>query len=318
MDQSNISGFHFHSLGIVAANKSLDSNVIEVTPIEILSMQDGRMSDFGEKFEDKGKDSNSRDYEVKVVQGTTIEATWLPFGTNRFTSPDVRRGEEVIIYRFKDTDKYYWEPLKDGLKHRKLETAIFVFSATQEEGADINPDNYYFVEVSTHKGLIHIGTSQANGEAARYDIQVNTKEGFFKMLDNFGNYFGLNSVEEEFEHYTASGCKFTMEKKDLTAVVPGNTTINTTGDVKVNTTGNVSIVTKGINTIKGAVNRIIGQIFLMGPVSMTSEDGSSPGTMKMLGTIEHEGDMIQNGDLKTNNINAQNVTGTYGDFPNLD
>ncbi|EKD22558.1 MAG: hypothetical protein ACD_84C00046G0002 [uncultured bacterium] len=125
-----------------------------------------------------------------------MKATWLPLGgSNRITAPDVRRGETVVLYRFADSDEFFWVTLIDDFSLRKLETVVFAFSGTKVEGVKMDAGNTYFLEISTHSKMIHLHTSKANGEPYSYDIQLNTAEGFLQIQDDDGNFFKFDSAD---------------------------------------------------------------------------------------------------------------------------
>lgn len=216
-----------YSLGIVAENKKLGSRILEVTPIEDSPMIDGEINSNLVQDKVKSKDVNGGEYEVKTTTANSIKATWLPLGSsNRFTSPDVRRGERVILYRYSDEDKFYWATLFDDLKLRKLETVIYAFSGTKDESSDeVNAENYYFLEVSTHKGLVHFHTSKKNGEFCSYDLQINPKDGFIRIEDDVGNFFIFDSKEKQIALKNADDCYIEINKKDANFNVPETLTI---------------------------------------------------------------------------------------------
>lgn len=216
-----------YSLGIVAENKKLRgadgkfNYVVEVTPIEDVPMIDGEITSkiIDEKVQSQDSDGNA--YEVKVNSANSIAATWLPLGgSNRVTAPDVRRGTVVMLWRFSDEDKFFWVTLKDDLALRKLETVVYAWSGTKKEGADVNADNYYYLEVSTHRGVVHFHTSKANGEFCAYDIQINTKDGVIQISDDVGNSFFFNSKEHQLSMKNADDCYMDLNKKNLTINVP--------------------------------------------------------------------------------------------------
>ena len=124
--EPRVSKLRFYSIGVVASNKALSSNVIEVTPIEELPMLDGEIDSNTTNETAKGVDASGKNYQSSVTMGNSIQAEWLRLGSaNRMTSPDVRRGESVIIYQFGDADKYYWNTLKNDSQLRKLETVVY-------------------------------------------------------------------------------------------------------------------------------------------------------------------------------------------------
>ncbi len=273
-----------YSLGIVAANKELSSKEIEVTPIEAFNMLDGEITDNGSKYDAKGKDANDKDYSVSVPTSTSIKATWMPISdSNRFTAPDVRRGELVQIYQYADADKYYWTTIKDDLTLRKLETVIYAFSGTKDESDKVGNETHYFLEISTHRKLIHFHTSKANEEPFSYDIQINTGQGFIAFQDDNGNYFSIDSKNRRIELNNTDNTNLDMDRKNFTVTVPGDTTINTTGDTKINTDGNTDITSKGNMNITS-----------VGAMNIASTGGST--TIRSTGTIHAQtGQIILDG-----------------------
>lgn len=213
----NLSKLRFYSIGIVAANKPLNGMDIEVYPTEELPMLDGYLDDAQETVKAEGTDASGKNYNAKVKMGNSIKAQWLPFcDSQRLTAPNVRRGEGVMIYQFGDADKYYWTTLKNDNRLRKLETVIYAFSATQKESDPMNGDTTYFLEVSTHKKLVSFHTSQANGEAFGYDIQINADESRVILTDTAGNKFILNSPQTQLRMENADGSFFDITKKVMT------------------------------------------------------------------------------------------------------
>lgn len=192
------SKFHFFSFGTVAANKKRNSDLIEAAPIEKFTMMAGEITDNVEKIKVKGKDASGKDYQGELETKPSLTCKWLPIGEpNRVTPPDVRRGEQVIIYRYADSDYYFWSTAFNNVI-RKLETAAWWYSGTPEdgEGADTerNFDNGYLFEVSTHDKHIILSTSKKNGEKCRYYLQFNMDVGNFVLKDDMGQSVVIDSM----------------------------------------------------------------------------------------------------------------------------
>lgn len=214
--------FKIVSIGIVAENKPMQSadgswcTTIQAAPIESQNMLDGELKSSPTAVETSGVDKSGQSFSAKAIVDATVEATWLPWGSNRKTAPDVRRGERVYLWQAANDDKYYWTVtgLDDHL--RKLETVIFAFSATTEEGAGLDIDKCYFIEVSTHSKAITLQTSSANGEPYEYTFQFNTAEGAVTLTDDVGNYFELDSEAQ----------KLTLKNQAQSHVILDKTRIN--------------------------------------------------------------------------------------------
>lgn len=231
------SKLHLYSYGIVAANKSLKSNNIQVTPIEKLQMTDGELTDNLTTANTSVVDADGASTDTTTYQSATLTARWLPFSSNRKTSPDVRRGEKVCIWKFADADKYYWSELEYEGKFRKLETVIYAFSATMNEGDDEAADTTYFFEISTHNKQVRFHTSMANSEPYSYDFLLNTGEGQFQFMDNIENIFFLDSAAKQWVLKNAEGSFINLNGKDLQ--------INVVGDFTTKVGGNYSLIVDG-------------------------------------------------------------------------
>jgi hypothetical protein len=195
-----------YSVGIVAANKELSSNEIEVTPIEHLPFVNGQLTNTGTSITASGTDINGAAYQTQVASSVTVKATWLKLSQgNRITSPDVRRGAYVQLWQFGDADKYYWTILLDDSNIRKLETVTHAYSGTADESENLDATNSYYHEVSTHQGLITLHTSAANNEFTTYDIQLNAAEGYFRFQDGVGNVIIVDSTQNLFSYANSDG-----------------------------------------------------------------------------------------------------------------
>lgn len=195
MKTNESSGFRFYSKATVAANKKRSSKLIEAVPIEDMPMLDGELSDNTVEYSAKGagKDGeNAFEHDLKTT--ASVEAEWLPWGSsNRITAPDVRRGAEVLLFKYKDVDKYYWISLGDNRATTRLETVTHAWSNERKENVPLDASNTYWMEVSTHDKYIHLQTSKNDGEPFAYIVQINTKDGSVVMQDDVGNLFLIDS-----------------------------------------------------------------------------------------------------------------------------
>ena len=289
-DKTQVSKFHFYSLGIVAENKALTSNVIEVTPTEELTMLDGELNADTVDVKSTGQDVSGNTYSTNVKTGNTIQATWLKLSVgNRLTSPDVRRGAFVSIYQFGDSDTFYWTTMKDDSQLRKLETVIWGFSGTKDEGAKNDPSNMYYFEVSTHTGLVAFHTSKANGEFCMYDVQINAKKGQVTITDDVGNWFLLDSDAHKIHMENTEGSIIDITKEIATIFTKDQVNIETqTMNFKA-TTGNYNIDTFNIQGNQLNIQESTTQVnsdsisTTGSSVSMTSPDMNFTGSATFTG-----------------------------------
>lgn len=249
-----VSMWRLWSEGIVCENKPRSTNECYVTPYEVFPMMDGELGEDEEEVETEGVDSYDVPFKIKVKMSSAILCKWYPRGSNRDTAPDVRKGERVEIWRFGDSPEYYWVPkgLDDHL--RRLETVRFLFNADPDGLGDNppSPENCYVVEISTHDKLITIATTKINEEPFAYTIQLNTKEGYFTIMDDVDNYFMLDSAEQHIRMQNGAGAFFELLKRDINAHAPDNINVEALKDIIVKcknldwtASGNVSFKVSG-------------------------------------------------------------------------
>ena len=216
-----ISSFVLYGLGRAANNKALNSRELEITPIEQLSMLDGELVSLPFDSEVSGERADGSSYTSKVMLNAALTAMWLPLGTHRRMPPDIRRGERVFIYRYADTDQYYWKETGWDDHLRRLETVHLRISATPEQDADMDdPSNYYHLAISSHDKLIHLETSRANGEVAKYALQFNLAEGVVALSDDHGNFCQLESVAKIWSMQNGDGTLWQLKKKEIYGYAP--------------------------------------------------------------------------------------------------
>ena len=271
-----VSKLRFYSIGIAAQNKPLSTDILEVTPTEELTMLEGEITANQVDYKAKGVDSNGRAYNSSVTNKVSMKAQWLPIGSsNRLTSPDVRRGESVMIYQFADADKYYWCTLKQDSHLRRLETVIFAFSGTSSEVDKLTPDNSYFLEISTHRKSVTFHTSKVNGEPFSYDVQINTKDGSITIADDAGNEFLLDS----------KASRLFMKNTDNSSIDVNKQNIIMSADTSI------QIKTKTFNVV--AEETLIEGSF------MGSSNGTFAGDLKI--------NKLESGDILAGNVKATSL-----------
>lgn len=215
-------------MGIVIEAKVRGSNQIKVSPMEILPLQSGDMTQDQRKYETTIHDAKGVKRTSKVDGSNHIVATWIPDGNdNRITAPDVQPGETVKIYRFADTDEYYWATVFREPKLRKLETVLNAVSDLPGSGA-FDKESSYWTEVSTHDGHIQIHTAQSNGEPYGYDIKIDTVSGKIVITDTIQNSIVLDSATSTATVTTNTEIVLKSPKVTIEA-----TNINIKGDVAI-------------------------------------------------------------------------------------
>lgn len=229
------------SYGVVAENKPRSDGKggiqtkILVTPIEKLPFLDGQIKSNPKTIESQGKDAYGQAYHSSATTDLTVVADWLRGeNTGRRTPPDVRRGERVQLYRYGDTDKYYWKSLGLDDHLRKGETVIYSLSGTTDEKTDgTHPDNSYYLEASTHDGHIRISTSKSNGEKAKYNFLFDTKNGKVVLNDDAGNQVEIDSVNALIQLVNAMQSAVSINGKNVNIYAPDSMTFKAVNNINI-------------------------------------------------------------------------------------
>lgn len=201
-------------VGTVMEDKNTDTDEVLVYVPSLFPDADGETSAV---VEDASVNSNSPTGDTHSSTGLRsngVPCKWLPFNTNRVTSPDVRKGSKVVVYKFKGTSTYRWMYFgMDGTL--RLETIIMAISASPKVDEDIpfDTDHYYMILMSSHTGKMQILTGQGNGEATSYAITLDMMQGGFSFVDGEQNGLVLNSMERVWSMYNQDLSNIAMDKK---------------------------------------------------------------------------------------------------------
>ena len=307
---SNYANMEPYSLGICAVNKPLNTDIIEAYPVEKLPMYDGELVDAEEQHTATIVDSFGRSKSITTTTGVTLKCKYKSNDPNRLTSPDIRRGAYVQIYKQNNSDTFYWEPYTNTNNYQKLETVINGFSDTKEENQQPNESNTWTQGVSTHEKKVNIiHTTKSDKEKWSYDINIDVAAGIMMLMDDIGNYIKLDSGGHLIRFQNADGTFLELNKKQIewgceTYVGNASKSMEETTPKKTGTYNN------SLNTNSPIHNHAGNYSILGGITSAPGGFGGSSGSgMKMNGT-----GTITNGDLIADGISLKNHThqGAHG------
>lgn len=284
----------FYSIGIAAENKGLTSRELMVSPTELNPTADGEITFNPTERVFSGVDRNGEEYSVTATEDNALPAEWLPMGSNRVTPPDIRRGEPIALYRLGDTARYYWRcmGLRDDL--RRLETVIYAFNGTPDNNSqELNLDNCYFFEVSTHNRTITMGTSQKNNEAVKYAAQFDAGNGKFTVEDNLGNFMHLDSTNVLWELHNADGTKCRLDRKNIFLDAPDSIYASAKNLIRMSAQNIQLLAGSGIELKAGNsiyaeapdITAKASQVTLDTPQTTMTGNASTGGNMKVGGSI---------------------------------
>jgi len=190
-----------YSLGIVIEDKPEGSDIILVSPIEILNIQEsGEIKTKQKTYKGTLKDIDSVNFSSEIKSKNYFRARWLPLNSsNRITAPDVVEGETVLLFKYAEIDEYYWTTIFREPILRRQETVNYSFSNLKSNKGKETFDKKtsYWLEVSTKHKYIKLHTANNDNEHTTYDITIDTKSGFIEIKDIKNNFIKLDSKQNK-------------------------------------------------------------------------------------------------------------------------
>lgn len=256
------SKFKFYSFGIVAKDKERTSNTITVTPIEHLSLIDGKLTAPIENVKTSLPDINGEKTPLEGSVEKVIEAIWIPFGhSNRSTSPDVIAGETILLFTFAEDNTIYWTTFLDEPAIRRLETVRYSYGNLRSGRVKYDKTTSYWTEYSTHDKYIWTKTSNSDGEKFVYDFKIDTGNSTVSLNDDVGNKFVIESNDTRITIQNAMGTSYIQEETRITEHADESIFIttaehSTTTDVSITT--DTSVATHSASTSYNINSPLIG------------------------------------------------------------
>lgn len=227
-----------YSLGYVTRDIKEDNQYCDFFPVERLPGFTGVIDESTPEIATT-TDIDGKISVVKIDKSVKIMAKWFNNGdSNRLTPPNICKGETVMLYRYSNTDKYYWSTIFNELDLRKLEKATYVFSNKRTIADKSKLDKVYYFTVDTINKFVKLFTDASDGELTTYDIEINTKDGILTIIDGLGNMIQMDSSEDTYN--VKFNKDFNLEigetvnetiGTDRNTTIGGNSDINTKGSV---------------------------------------------------------------------------------------
>lgn len=192
--EQNSSRYALYAIGIVAEDKIKDEHTIKVYVKELIGDYTGNINE-SRNISGMSEDSDGKVFNVNVDINVTVPAVWYSRNTNRVTPPNVRAGMKVELYKYGNTDKYYWSTQNYESDLIGLEHVMHIYSNTNElPSRKLNRLNTYWSTVSTRDKYVWWHTSNNDGEPSTYDILFDTKNASVILVDKNKNFIELKSL----------------------------------------------------------------------------------------------------------------------------
>lgn len=180
-------------MGYAVSDKPENSRTLRVWSNELLPFLQGEVTATEAKGEIKTT-GRKGEYTATITKANYIEAEWRDENSGNAFPPDVRKGEEVIITNYGDTDNFTWKSAARNDNARRTETKRFSISGTLENAPSLTDDNTYFIEMDTRRThRIRISTSNQDEEEHRYLICIDADKSMLSISDDINNTFIIDS-----------------------------------------------------------------------------------------------------------------------------
>lgn len=261
--EMEMDGYVPYCLGIVVADKPFGVDDILVWPSGKLTMTTGdpMASDSVNKV--SYTDSFGVSQTETSNESQHQQASWLRGDAEHlWTSPMVRAGESVQLYRYRDTGNIYWKTIYREPALRKSERIIFGASNVNPgDTISVDLDSLYYIDFDTLSKVLTIRTTTSGGEAFGYKLTMSGKDSFMSMTDTVGNQMGIESQANRVFMQDAVG--------GLIETIAGVVNLKAPGGYNIDAS---KINVKGPTTFEDNVtfNKSIG---VAGGISMAGEGG---------------------------------------------
>lgn len=177
--------------GIVLEDKLPNNDTIQVELTELTPFVDNNVETKSDMV--KVGDSNTGSYE-NVEISNAVDAEYFSLITNRRYPPDVKKGEQVLIFRYADSKKYYWYPIGRDDRLRKLERYTISVSNNVTTPDGLSDGNCYTIDLDTlYNKHILLRTSKSAGEPFQYVIDIDAANSTIHICDDINNQILLDS-----------------------------------------------------------------------------------------------------------------------------
>lgn len=194
-NENSIDGYVPYCIGMVVKDKPFGVDTILAWPSGKLSMVSGSPLNSDTTNTVTFTDSFNNTKTETSNESKFQEAEWLRGDAEHlWTSPMVRAGETVQLYRYKDTGKLFWKTINPEPGLRKSERIIFGASNSNPgSNITVDLDSLYYIDFNTIDKSLIIRTTTSGGEAFGYKLTMSGKESFAILEDTVGNKTGIES-----------------------------------------------------------------------------------------------------------------------------
>lgn len=215
---------HYDGISLTDLKFGDDSTIEVLIPSLSPAAMDGPVAAGTTSVTTNFLDVNGNPQQANATTANHVRATWLGNDFEHYP-PMVRKNEQVKIYQYGNSDKYFWTSYGRDSKLRTLDVKRIEVSATPVVGQTNVNDNTYYLEMNSVEGRVRLSTAKKNGEPFAYIIDLDTKNGIVSICDdkagdNGPNKFYIDSNKNIIHISNNDGTTYHADGKDLIIQVP--------------------------------------------------------------------------------------------------
>ena len=199
--------------GIAVEDKLPNAETLHICILELNPFVEGEIKQETETVQVGDDTSGIRE---NATLSNSIEADYFSILTNRRYAPDVKKGEQVFVFRYADSRKYYWFPIGRDDYLRRTERYTIGVSNNQTTPNGLSDNNSYTLELDTkYNKHIFIKTSKTDGEKFQYLIKIDAKQNTVHICDDNDNQILLDSNVPRIFLSNSEGAFIDIVKKNV-------------------------------------------------------------------------------------------------------
>lgn len=203
-------------IGIAAEDKEINSKTLKIFIKDLLPFYNGKLVP-----KETEHPINVKNYSGTLKLTNVVTATWYGKNSNRRYPPDVKRGEQVIVYIYSDKDTYYWDSAGRDDDKRRTERQMIAVANTPDGPAPINTENSYGLTMDTQEEqIVRLHTSNTAGEEFRYQVFLDAKTGAVGFRDDANNEVMIQSEIPRVFMRNNKGTYLELAGENLSMIVP--------------------------------------------------------------------------------------------------
>jgi len=235
-------------IGLALTDKEKYSTKLKIHLTEMTPFVSGDLEEKDILHEVSSKSTNQS---ATIEISNIFECEYFSMFSNRLYPPDVKKGEQVFVIKYADSDDYYWfSPGRDDYL-RRTERLAFGVSNLKKAKTTLSEEDVYFIEFDTdvNKHIV-LKTSKSDNEPFQYILKMDAKNSRLHICDDDQNQILIDSNVPRVLMANKDGSFLDLSQKNATIFAPDDCTIKVGRQLVIDTPILTANVTRGAGAFK--------------------------------------------------------------------